>query len=156
VRTGRDMGASAGGSILEFALVMPLVFLLLFGIFDFSRLFYAQMNLQNAVREAGRYAITGNHLADPKHPGQTLSRVNSIIQVAQRAALGLDVSNVQVSSQSGGKGSAGGPGDTVTISLTSNLKLMTPIVAHFFKDGTYAFTVAVSFRNEPFPPGSTK
>lgn len=55
----------------------------------------------------------------------------------------------------GGTGSAGGPGDTLIISLTTNLKLMTPIVAQYFKNGTYTFTVAVSFKNEPFPPGNT-
>lgn len=140
---------------MEFALVAPMVLLLLFAVFDFARLFYVEMNLQNAVREAGRYGITGKHLSDPKHPGQTLSRVNSIIQVAQEAAIGLNVSNIQVSSVAGGNGSAGGPGDTMIISLTTNLQLMTPIVAQFFKNGTYTFTVSVSFKNEPFPPGNT-
>jgi hypothetical protein len=78
-----------------------------------------------------------------------------MIQVAQRAAIGLDVSNMQISSTSGGNGSAGGPQDTLTISLTTNLKLMTPIVGRFFNNGTYTFTVAVSFKNEAFPPGNT-
>ena len=148
-------GATRGTSLLEFALVAPMVFLLLFGVFDFTRLFYVEMTLQNAVRTAGRYGVTGNHLADPKHPGQNLSRVSSMIQVAQQAAVGLDVSNMQISSTGGGKGSAGGPQDTLTVSLTTNLKLMTPIVARFFGNGTYTFTVAVSFKNEAFPPGNT-
>jgi Flp pilus assembly protein TadG len=59
-------------------------FLLFFAVFDFSRLFYVEMTLQNAVPAAGRYASTGNHLPDPQHQGQNLSRVNSIIQVAGR------------------------------------------------------------------------
>jgi len=156
VRTRQRRGASTGGtSLLEFALVAPMVLILLFAVFDFARLFYVEMNLQNAVREAGRFGVTGSHLSDPNHPGQNLSRVNSIIQVAQRAAMGLDVSNIQISSVGGGTGSAGGPGDTLIISLTTNLKLMTPIVAQYFKNGTYTFTVAVSFKNEPFPPGNT-
>lgn len=140
---------------MEFALVAPMFFLLFFAVFDFARLFYAEMTLQNAVRQAGRYAVTGNHRPDPKHAGQNLSRVNSIIQVAQQAAMGLSVSKIQVSSAGGGSGSAGGPGDTVTISLTTELQLMTPIVAQFFPHGTYTFTVDVSFKNEPFPPGNT-
>ncbi len=148
-------GATRGTSLLEFALVAPLVFLLLFAVFDFTHLFYPEMTLQNALRTAGRYGVTGNHLADPMHPGQTLSRVNSIVKVAQQVAIGLDVSNMQISSATGGKGSAGGPGDTLTISLTTNLKLMTPIVARFFQNGVYTFTVAVSFKNEAFPPGNT-
>jgi Flp pilus assembly protein TadG len=151
----RKRASTEGTSLLEFALVVPMFFLLLFGLMDFARLFYVEITLQNAVRQAGRYAITGNHLPDPQHQGQNLSRVASITQVAQNAAQGLDVSAIQVSSLGGGAGSAGGPGDTVTISLTTNLKLMTAMIAQFFKKGTYTFTVSVSFRNEAFPPGNT-
>jgi Flp pilus assembly protein TadG len=140
---------------VEFALVAPMFFLLFFAIFDFARMFYVQMTLQNAVRQAGRYAITGNHVPDPQNHGQNLSRVNSIISVAQQAAGGLSVSGIQISSAGGGSGSAGGPGDTVTISLTSQLQLMTPIVSTFFPNGAYTFTVSVSFKNEPFPPSNT-
>ena len=156
VRTGRRRGpTTAGTSVLEFAFVAPMFFLLFFAVFDFSRLFYVEMTLQNAVRAAGRYASTGNHLPDPQHHGQNLSRLNSIIQVAQQNAIGLSVAGIQISSAAGGSGSAGGPGDTVTVSLTTNLQLMTPIVAQFFKNGIYTFTVSVSFKNEPFPPGNT-
>jgi len=154
-RARRAADSTQGASIAEFALVVPLFLLLLFGLMDFARLFYVELTLQNAVRQAGRFAITGNHMPDPQHQGQNLSRVNSIIQVAQNAADGLDVSAIQVSSLGGGNGSAGGPGDTVTISLTTNLKLMTSFVAQYFTNGTYTFTVSVSFKNEPFPPGDT-
>jgi Flp pilus assembly protein TadG len=155
-RVRRDWGAStAGASAVEFALVAPMFFLLYFAVFDFARLFYAEMTLQNAVRQAGRYAVTGNHLPDPQRSGQSLSRVASITQVAQQAAMGLSVSGIQISSLGGGSGSAGGPGDTVTISLTTNLQLMTPIVAQYFPGGTYMFTVSVTFKNEPFPPANT-
>lgn len=140
---------------MEFALVAPMFFLLFFAVFDFARMFYVQMTLQNAVRQAGRYAITGNHVPDPQNHGQNLSRVNSIISVAQQAAGGLSVSGIQISSTSGGSSSAGGPGDIVTISLTSQLQLMTPIVSTFFPNGAYTFTVSVSFKNEPFPPSNT-
>ena len=116
--------SNRGSTMVEFALVLPMVVLLLFAVADFARLFFVEMTLQNAVREAGRYAITGNHVPDPNHKGQTLSRVQSILQVAQQSAMGLDVSNLQIVSASGGNGSAGGPGDTVTISLTTNLRLI--------------------------------
>jgi hypothetical protein len=144
-----------GTTLLEFALVLPLFVLLLFAVVDFARLFYFEMTLQNAVREAGRYAITGNHEPDPSHPGQNLSRLKSIQYVAQQAAMGMDVSNLQIVSASGGVGNAGGPGDTVTISLITNLHLLTPVIAQFFPHGIYTFTVSVSFKNEPFPPGNT-
>jgi hypothetical protein len=81
--------------------------------------------------------------------------VASIIQVAEEAAPGLGASDIQVTSLNGGLGSAGGPGDTVTISLTSNLKLMNPLTAGFFPDGAYPFTVSATFKNEPFSRNNT-
>jgi Flp pilus assembly protein TadG len=141
---------------VEFAIVAPLFFLLIMGVLDFGRLFFTQMTLQNALRQAGRYAVTGNHLADPKNAGQTLSRVASIQQIAQKAAVGLDVGNISVSSDKAGLGSAGGPGDTVTITLNHDLQLITPIIGHFFNGGVYHFTVSTSFKNEPFSPSSTE
>lgn len=143
-----------GQSLVEFAMIAPVFLFLIFGFADMSRAFFIQMDLQNAVRQAGRYASTGNHLPDPNHPGQNLSRVQSIINTAVNAAGGVQVTGIQVSSLNGGANSAGGPGDTVTISITSTLQLITPIVAHYFPNG-YRFTVSASFRNEPFPPGNT-
>ncbi len=148
--------ARAGQAMVEFLLVAPLFFFLIFAVFDFGRLFLVEMEVENAVQEAGRFASTGNHLPDPKNPGQSLSRVNSIIATLQQAAFGTQVSNIQISSLRGGNGSAGGPGDTVTISVTSNLQLMTPMVSRGFPNGTYTFNSSCSFKNEPFPPGNTK
>jgi Flp pilus assembly protein TadG len=143
--------------MVEFALVAPLFFFLMFAIIDFGRLIFVQMNLQQAVQEAARFASTGDHLPDPNNPGQNLSRVASIVATAQKAAdsLGANIANVQVSSLMGGAGSAGGPGDTVTVSLTANLPLVSPLVGQFFSDGTYTFTSSATFKNEPFPNGDT-
>ena len=149
----------AGQATVEFALVLPLFVLLAFGVADFGRLFFTQMTVQHAMREAGRFAVTGNHLQNPKTV-KDLSRVDSIIQVAENAAAGIDVSGVEISSVEGGKkgeGRAGGHGDTVTITITVNLKLITPIIAQFFSpDGVYTFTASTTFKNEPFSPEQTK
>src|SRR6185369_2342961 len=131
-----------GSATMEFALVATMMFTVMFGCFEFAGLMYGQITLQNAVREAGRYAMTGNHLPDPNHPGHTLPRTASITQVAQQSAMGLDVSNIQISSVLGGSNNAGGPGDTVTISLTANLPLMTALIGQYFAHGTYTTTVS--------------
>jgi Flp pilus assembly protein TadG len=142
----------------EFALVLPLCTLLIFGIIDFARLFFTQMNVEDAVEEAGRFASTGNHLPDPANPGQNLSRVQSIIDTLQQNATAMNVpaASIQISSLIGGvwtPGSAGGPGDTVMITVTANVNLITPMIGQLFPGGAYTFTASTTFKNEPFPPG---
>ena len=148
---GRALRSRSGQSLVEFALVAPLFFLLVFGITDFGRLFFTQETLQFALREAGRYAVTGQHMANPDPKvGGNLSRVASIKAIAQQNAIGIDVSKIVVSS-GGVSDFAGGPGDTVVVSLATDLKLITPMIGRFFgSDQTYHFTVQTVFRNEPF------
>ena len=115
-RSHRSSRLSRGEGLVEFAVVLPLFFLLMFGIIDMGHLYFVQVTLENAVRQAGRFAVTGATL-----PGQS-SRVASIKLVAQNAAPGVDLSNIIISSSggssTGGVGnlaSAGFPGDNVTI-----------------------------------------
>jgi len=154
------LGSMKGQDLVEFAVVVPLFLLLTFAVFDCGRLFFVQMNLQQAVQEAGRFASTGNHLPNPQNPSQNLSRIASINAYVQNAAwgaeqMGASVSALQVSSVNGGSGNAGGPQDTETISLVTNLPLMTPLVAKFFPGGQYTFTSSTTVKNEPFPPAQT-
>jgi hypothetical protein len=53
-RKGRDEG---GQATLEFALVVLLLFLVMFGIIDFARLFFAYATMANGVREGARYGV---------------------------------------------------------------------------------------------------
>lgn len=52
-RLGDDQGASA----VEFAIIAPLFFLLVFGIINFGWLFAQQLQLNHAVREGARAAV---------------------------------------------------------------------------------------------------
>jgi len=135
---------------LETAITFLIFMMLVFGILDFARLLYVQMTMQHALRVAGRYAATGNHLTSAQ--GATLSRTNSIVQVAQNAAMGLPLTTIQFVSQSFGTNSAGGPCDTVTMSLGCNVQLLTPLVSRLFTNGVYRFNASMTYRNEPFPP----
>jgi len=53
-----------GQSLLEFALLFPLVLLLITGLFDLGRAIFYYSSLTNAVREAARYAIVHKDLDD--------------------------------------------------------------------------------------------
>lgn len=52
-RTRRDLGAAA----VEFAIIFPLLLLVVAGIVDFGRAFFTQIQLTNAAREGARAAV---------------------------------------------------------------------------------------------------
>ncbi len=56
-RQAKDRSGSRGQALLEFALVAPIFFLILFAIIEFGRAVYVTQVLNNAAREGARYAI---------------------------------------------------------------------------------------------------
>jgi len=50
-----------GQAITEFALILPILLLLIFGIIEFARLFQAYLVVDNAARFGVRYAVTGEY-----------------------------------------------------------------------------------------------
>jgi Flp pilus assembly protein TadG len=137
-----------GTTVIEVALVLPVLLLLMMGIFDFSRMFYARLTMQHAVREAVRFAVTGNTTNDPS-TGNPRSRVDSIkAKIVQNAVnLNVDLNTVAINPSDGG-----GPGDVVTVSADFSYPFMTPIIRPLVPGGRYDFTVASSMKNEPFYP----
>ncbi len=55
----RPTNRRRGQALAEFALTLPILLLLMFGIIEFARIFQAWVVLQNSARAAARYAITG-------------------------------------------------------------------------------------------------
>jgi Flp pilus assembly protein TadG len=56
-RRRRRLGQSAQ-SLTEFALILPVLMLILLGVVDFGRVFYYWTSIANAAREGARYGIT--------------------------------------------------------------------------------------------------
>jgi TadE-like protein len=140
---------------------LPVFFVLICGVMDFGRMFFVQENIQQAVEAAARYASTGMHQSGTNpSTGRAYTRVQSIDNyILQRAAIplgmGASLSSVSISSAQGGSGSAGGPQDIETISVTAAVPLVTPFISHFFPGKTYTFTASASIKNEPFSPTQT-
>jgi Flp pilus assembly protein TadG len=53
----RIPGRRRGQALTEFALILPILLLLVFGVFDFGRAIYAYNSISNAAREGARTAI---------------------------------------------------------------------------------------------------
>lgn len=73
----------------EFALVLPLLALLLFGVIQFGLVFHNYVTLTDAVRAGSRQAAVGRHLDDPK--GAAEDRVRESAANLDQAKLDVDV-----------------------------------------------------------------
>jgi len=134
-----------GQSAVEYLMALPLVLLLLAGIFEFSRHFYTRLTLRHAVAEAARFAVTGNSLIDPV-TGQAMPRSTSIVQVILDGArdLDVDVSRIRITPPDGGA-----PGQIVQISATYQYTFVLAPIARLFGNGVIDFTVSTAVMNEP-------
>jgi hypothetical protein len=57
-----------GQSLVEFALILPILLLLILGIIEGARIIWAYITVQNAAREAARYAVTGQPYDETGNP----------------------------------------------------------------------------------------
>ena len=88
--------------VVEFALALPILLMLLFGIIDFSLLFSAWLLIQNMSRQAVRYAVTGEFNSAYCTAGCTTTadedqaRLRSIHDTAEKYLSGLLVDSSSI------------------------------------------------------------
>ncbi|NBJ14865.1 MAG: pilus assembly protein [Dehalobacter sp. 4CP] len=107
--------SSNGQSLVEFALVLPIFLLLVFGVVEFGRLGYSYVTLNNAVRSGARTA--------------SLSGLDSAIQASvadsapllDRNLLTIQITPIESSRHSG---------SNVTVSVSYPVSLTTPVLNH--------------------------
>ena len=114
--------SDAGQALVEFALVLPIMLLMLFALVDFGRGFYSWLVVTNAVREGARVGAVQGTEADIK-------------QKVVTTASGLDMSRLDAAVVNGAQGARG---STVTVDVTYHFQFVTPIgsVLHLVSGGT--------------------
>ena len=151
----RRLRDTAGTSIVEAAVITPLLLLLTFSIIDFGALFYVYLALENGVANATRYGITGNLMDDPAHPGTPLSRTESIKLAMRQATPTLTLADSAFSfshmspGATGWTSGTGAPSDIEKVTIDYTWPLMTPMLRPFFTGGQVHLTVDSAMKNEP-------
>lgn len=113
-RTARD---ERGAAAVEFALVLPILLVLVFGIVDFGRLYFTQITLTDAAREGARVlaleGATGSGYTSAQAAADAVTRTDD-------ALTGVD-STVTVTT---GTCTDGSP---VTVTATTDFNFITPL-----------------------------
>jgi Flp pilus assembly protein TadG len=151
-----------GATTIEMAIVAPVFLLVLLALIEFGLIFFTTLTMQYAVREGARYAITGQSNLDPNAANQ--QRYAAVIQKIRSSSMGfydklgkdatsgptISVNGKAYQNSAYGNAMFGTAGSIVVLQLDCYWKVTTPLVAAFFKDGQYHFTVAATMRNEFF------
>src|SRR6185503_6112479 len=124
-----------GQSLVELALVLPVLLLLVLAAVDLGRIFFARIAVANAARE-GAYEASyhGTYVANGAC-GASNSVMCAILNEAQ-SSLTIAPADVAWSCNNAGGCAPGTFGDRVTITVTGHFSLLTPILAAFFGGST--------------------
>ena len=137
LRLSRARHRSRAQAMVEFALVAPLFFLLLFGIIEAGRFIFYYETLNNATREGARYAIVNGAStigcpSGPPAPGTTGCDVpgNNVIARVRAAALGIGGAVTVTPEWFDNSGLPGnnGRGQTVKVTATATYNTLVPLV----------------------------
>lgn len=120
-----------GASIVEFAVIVPLFVILVFGIIEAGWFFSQQVEIRNAVREGARIAVVDYGSANA-----------TIAETCSRAS--LSGSNATVTIALSATDSYGLGADSVSVTMTKNYESLTGFIGFFDR----AMTSTAEMRTE--------
>lgn len=98
-----------GQSLVEMALILPLLIIILFGIVEFGRVFHSYITITHAAREGARAGVVGQ-------PNDVISQ--RVLQIAPQAQIS------DITPDPGARTS----GVPLTVSVDCQVELFTPII----------------------------
>ena len=128
-----------GQSLIEFALVLPVLIILLVGVFDLGRAVMMSETLNTAVREGTRYAIVHGALAQsPSGPAPLTS--TAVTAAVRQYTTGINTALTITPSYPDGNSYRG---SQVIVTATTPF---TPILSQVFTGGGLTITLQASSR----------
>lgn len=150
-----QMKCQRGQAVVEMTFAFLIFMSIFYAIVEFSHLLYTKVSLQNALRTAGRYMVTGRTGQDVN--GNNIPRDQMIHDVfcANVFAVGIQCPNIGPNFQftcldGTGCPPGGGPDQTVMVTLTLSKPALVPFFSQFFPSGGVTFTLSTTWKNEPY------
>jgi Flp pilus assembly protein TadG len=143
----RRLSDARGNTLVEAAILTPLLLLLTFAVVEFGLIFFVYLALENGVSQATRYGVTGNVVA-------SLSHEDSIKTAMRQATPTLTINDDAFTFSYMPRGAtswlsgAGGPNDIEKVTVNYTWNIITPLLWPFFTAGQIHFTVDSAMKNE--------
>lgn len=144
----RRLKDSKGTSLVEAALITPLLLLLTFSIAEFSSLFYVYLALENGVSQATRYGVTGNVVGVTTREDSIKAAMRDATPTLTLDDSAFTFSHMPIGGGAWVAGGAGAPGELERVTVDYTWNIMTPLLWPFFPSGNIHFTVDSTMKNE--------
>lgn len=125
-----------GQTLVEFALILPILLLLVMGIIQFGIIFSAQIGITNAAREGARVAAVG----------YSDSEVQNTVSNTVGSHISFNLVSTDVVYPEGKT-----IGQDVTVTVIGKVELMVPIPDVFVPGGSIGLTAVSTMRVENLP-----
>ena len=153
----RSIKCQRGQAVVELTFAFLIFMTIFYAIIEFSHLLYTKVTLQNALRSAGRYMVTGRTGKDGN--GNDIPRDQmihnvfcaNIIAVGIPCPSGSDFQFTCLDPPPATSCSGGDPEQTVIVTLNLAKPALIPFFSQFFPAGGVPFTLSTTWRNEPYP-----
>ena len=116
MRLHKGRETSGGQSLVEFTLVLPVLLVILAGLLDLGRLYYAYVAVTDAAAEGARYATM--------YPQDT-SAIRTRASEATHGPVQIDADQVTVER----------PGQSIKVTVNYSFTVLTPLVNAMVPDG---------------------
>lgn len=126
MRTPRRLHRSQrGAALVEFAVILPVLIILLFGVWEMGRIFDAWLVVTNAAREGARYAAAGD--ADTKD--DVRDRVKYYVEQGYGPRLGTGDVHIEWANPNYFDVKGLGNSGPVTVTVRARVDIYAPIVS---------------------------
>ncbi len=154
----RKRRGDRGVATIDFAFIMPLLFVFVFAVFGGGLVLWKQHTLQFATREGARLGLVGRTLTDAN--GNPMSRQASIVkEIQDLASIAMPPSMVTISfypiatdfqDPAGWQGTqdAGQAGQYMRVRTSYTFRI--PLISIFDTDATWTLSAQSTYRNEFF------
>lgn len=127
-----------GQSIVEFALVVPVLLLLVFGIMEGGRLLHQTIIVTEAAREGARVAVVNVNNTN----------INNTVKTAVNRFGGGLATTITYRNQANASVQNPVSGGTATVAVTANVQLVSPLISSLVKANPFPVSGTATMRME--------
>ncbi|MCL5046331.1 MAG: pilus assembly protein [Actinobacteria bacterium] len=107
-------GREKGQAMVEFALILPVLLLIIMGIMEFGRAYSAYLTIQNASREGARLGVTGTT------DTEITAAVNQVASTLDTAGLTVSITPAEASRSRG---------ELLTVTVSYRFQFLVPLIS---------------------------